>query len=234
MKKAISLFFALTIITLLLKITSATFISGEIYLTNEGNANFDVETDAPLNLSGLTFENNKLRGATPELLSFQKGTWTFTLNNGNYDTIFLDIYLPKNLESISSISGSDHIIDIDNKVVSIIDDGELNFRISYKTKSSTNLSWLVWPIIIILIILAYVLYKKSRKRKEHLNHVLPLVNEYEEKILNLLMKKPIRQKELRKTLDIPKASFSRYISNLEKKKLIVREGDGKNKIVSLK
>ena len=48
------------------------------------------------------------------------------------------------------------------------------------------------------------------------------------------MKKSMRQKEIRKTLEIPKASFSRYLINLEKKKLILREGEGKNKIVKLK
>jgi len=41
-------------------------------------------------------------------------------------------------------------------------------------------------------------------------------------------------KELRKKLNIPKASFTRYILNLEKKKLIQREGEGKNKILKIK
>jgi uncharacterized membrane protein len=48
------------------------------------------------------------------------------------------------------------------------------------------------------------------------------------------MQGPKRQREIRKSLNIPKASFSRYLSNLEKKKLILREGEGKNKVVKLK
>ena len=40
--------------------------------------------------------------------------------------------------------------------------------------------------------------------------------------------------QIRKQLDIPKASYSRYLVNLEKKKLIIREGEGKNKIIKLK
>ena len=42
------------------------------------------------------------------------------------------------------------------------------------------------------------------------------------------------KKEIRSSLNIPKASFSRYLLNLEKKKLIIREGEGKNKVVKLK
>lgn len=63
---------------------------------------------------------------------------------------------------------------------------------------------------------------------------MPLINDREKDIVELLMKKPMRQKKIRKVLDIPKASFSRYIINLEKKKLILREGEGKNKVVRLK
>ena len=89
-------------------------------------------------------------------------------------------------------------------------------------------------IILILLVLGYFLYKKSRAKKEHLNHIMPIINENEQKIIEILMKSPLRQKEIRKNLNIPKASFSRYLLNLEKKKLIIREGEGKNKVVKLK
>ena len=48
------------------------------------------------------------------------------------------------------------------------------------------------------------------------------------------MKGSMRQKEARKKIGIPKASFTRYILNLEKKKLLIREGEGKNKVLRLK
>ena len=74
------------------------------------------------------------------------------------------------------------------------------------------------------------------RSKEDINRNRPGVDQSEleeQKIIELLMKKPMRQKEVRKILDFPKASYSRYITNLEKKKLIIREGEGKNKILKL-
>ena len=76
--------------------------------------------------------------------------------------------------------------------------------------------------------------KKRKKKSDRLNYVLPLINDQEKKIIEILMKKPARQKEIRKKLKIPKASFSRYMINLEKKKLIIRDGEGKNRLVKLK
>jgi uncharacterized membrane protein len=38
---------------------------------------------------------------------------------------------------------------------------------------------------------------------------------------------------LRKACDMPKASFSRHVHELEKKKLVVLSGDGKNKFIEL-
>ena len=54
--------------------------------------------------------------------------------------------------------------------------------------------------------------------------IFPFVNKNEELIINKLMKKEMRQKELRELLKIPKASFTRYILNLEKKRILYRVG----------
>jgi uncharacterized membrane protein len=43
----------------------------------------------------------------------------------------------------------------------------------------------------------------------------------------------IKSSFLRKATQIPKASFSRHIHELEKKKLVRLSGDGKNKFVEL-
>jgi uncharacterized membrane protein len=230
--KRIAYFIAL--ILAFTNLASASYISGDIYLYETGRARFDVETDVPLNFEGLNFQDNRITGTTNELTIKRGNVWTFELNSGNYSNILVDIHLPKNLDSITSIQGSENIIDIENKILSIIDSGKLQFQVSYKLKESTSYTWLLWPAILIAIIIIYTIIKKSRKRKEHLDHVFPLINDNEQKIIELLMKKPMRQKEIRKTLDFPKASFSRYLINLEKKKLIIREGEGKNKVVKLK
>ena len=93
---------------------------------------------------------------------------------------------------------------------------------------------MVWLVIFLLTSITYFAIKKIRSKKQKLKQAFPYINENEQKILEALMNSPIRQKELRKKLNIPKASFTRYILNLEKKKLIQREGEGKNKILKIK
>lgn len=227
-------FIALGLVLSLMNFVSASYISGDIYVYENGNARFDVESDVPLNLEGLTFNNNKITGTTEVLTAKNTGTWTFELSLGNYDNILLDINLPKNSNSVSSLQGADSIMDIENKVITIVDSGKLDFKVSYKLKETANYGWIFWLILFLVLAGIYLLIKKTRKRKEHLEHVFPLINDNEQKIIELLMKKPMRQKEIRETLGFPKASFSRYLTNLEKKKLILREGEGKNKIVRLK
>lgn len=215
-------------------LASAAYTSGDIHIYENGETRFDVESDVALDITGLSFNNEQIKGTTDILTSKSGSVWTFSLDFGEYDTILLDIHLPKNLDSITSIEGVDNIIDIENKVITLIDSGKLDFSVSYKLKNSSNYSWIAWPAILLILLVAYAIIKQTRKRKEHIKHILPLINEQEQKILDALMSSPKRQKELRKSLNIPKASFSRYLVNLEKKKLILREGEGKNKIVKLK
>ncbi|MBU0467365.1 MAG: hypothetical protein KJ718_00710 [Nanoarchaeota archaeon] len=217
-----------------LNLVSATYLSGDIYLDKNGQARFDLETDIPLDIPGTAFQQNKITGTTPELVTYQKGVWTFELALDDYDDIFLDIHLPRGLDSITEIKGTNNIIDFQNKIITLADSGTLNFKVSYKLKDARDLSFIYWIIFIILLIAGFFIYRKIKSKKERFNHIMPLVGDKEEQIINILMEKPMRQKELRKALNIPKASFTRYILNLEKKKLIIREGDGKNKVIRLK
>ncbi|MFH1425406.1 MAG: hypothetical protein ABIG28_01595 [archaeon] len=233
MKKTLIL---LLLIILLSNIAQASYFSGEIKIDERGSARFNVETDIPVAIQDTTFQSNQITGKTEALTSKKGSVWTFSLNLTEYNSILLDIKLPKNLNSINIIEGNEHIIDTRDNIINIMDNGQLDFKVSYTLKESYNYAWLVWLIIFLLIFLSYYFYNKRKKKKERINNILPLVNENEEKIIDVLMKSPapLRQKELRKQLNIPKASFTRYLINLEKKKLILREGDGKNKIVRLK
>jgi uncharacterized membrane protein len=229
-----SCFLWLLLFIILVDYASASYIAGDVYVDDRGFTRFNVESDVPINLEGLSFQNNKITGTTPVLTNKEAGVWTFSMNAGNYSSILLDVHLPKNLNSISSLEGVERVIDPNNQVISLIDSGKLDFRVSYRLKESANYSWIFWPVLFVVVLGVYFVIKKTRKRKEHLEHVFPLINDNEQKVIELLMKKPMRQKEIRKVLGFPKASFSRYLINLEKKKLILREGEGKNKVVRLK
>lgn len=232
MKRVILL---ITMIMLIAGIASASYISGDVYISENGEARFSVESDREISVSGLSFENNKTEGYTEELVRKENGVWIFALNLGDYQNIVLDIHLPKNLDSVKSIQGVDNIIDFDDRIISLVDsDKKLEFEVAYTLKKGQDYSLFLGVIIAVLAALAVYLTVKILKKKRNIDFILPMINDNEKKIVELLMKKPMRQKEIRKQLNLAKASFSRYMYNLEKKRIILREGEGKNKIVKLK
>src|SRR3989344_2300925 len=223
----------LLVIILFLNEVSASYISGNIYISETGSSRFNLKSDISLNIANLEFNNSKISGSTNLLTSKTKEIWTFELALPKYDSTFIDIHFPSSLKSIIKIEGKDYLLDIDKKTITLLN-SDSNFKISYTLEENADYSWLIYLFFLIIIICVYLLYKKSRRKKEHLEHIMPIINGNEQKIIEILMKSPLRQKEIRKTLNIPKASFSRYLLNLEKKKLIIREGEGKNKVVRLK
>lgn len=213
---------------------SAAYLSGEIKIDDRGFAIFNIETDIPLAADELLFEKNKLTGKTDSFTTKINSIWTFSLRGQNYDDIFLDIKLPSSTNSITSLSGNQFLLDTKENTITILDSGELDFSVSYTLAETFNYALIIFLAPIAVLAAGFYIIYKFKKKKDRLSHIMPLINENEQKIINLLMKSPMRQKEVRKILNFAKASFSRYISNLEKKKLIQRDGDGKNKILKLK
>lgn len=225
----------LVLFMLSLPLTSAAYISGKIDVFSDGRASFNLNTDVQIALAGLKFEENKITGITSALTKKEGEVWTFDLSQfPEYDEIFLEVQLPKNLKEIIQINGTNKAIDLEKKLIIMVGSGSPELSIQYTLGNYVNYSAIIWPLIAILIIVSFLFYKKSKRKKERLNLIMPMISDNEQKIIDILIKKSMRQKELRNNLKIPKASFSRYISNLEKKRLIIREGEGKNKIVKLK
>jgi uncharacterized membrane protein len=76
--------------------------------------------------------------------------------------------------------------------------------------------------------------KKRSHKNDRLTPVMSLLNEREKSILETLKKTgKVKGSQLRRLSEIPKASFSRHIHELERKKLIRLSGDGKNKFIEL-
>ncbi len=224
---------------LVINFVSAQYVTGDIYLQENGKARFSLDTNADINIEGLKFdiEDNKIEGTTELLTRKEKGVWSFVLKSRDYETILIDIHLPYNLIRINSLEGNDHILDVRKGIVSLIDnDKELNFEVHYQLEIEEDYSlfWLMLVIMVLVVIFSYLLFMKKRNNKSRLDYILPIINDNEKKIVELLMKGNMRQKDIRKKLEMPKASFSRYIINLERKKLVIRMGEGKNKMVKLK
>ena len=162
MKRDISALFAVLLLT---NLASAAYITGDIFVNEIGQARFDIESDIALDIEGLSLNENKITGRTDSLTNKAGNTWTFSLALDEYDDILLDIHLPKNLQSVLSISGPDSILDIDNKIITIVDSGGLDFQVSYKIKETTDYSFIIWLGIILIIVVAFFIYYKFKKKK---------------------------------------------------------------------
>ncbi|MFA4953262.1 MAG: winged helix-turn-helix transcriptional regulator [Candidatus Pacearchaeota archaeon] len=237
MKKSL-LFISFILFVFLIQFVSASYISGDIYISKTGEVSFDAQSDIDIGVLGINFNNNVLNGETEYLTMKENGVWTFYLNGSNYNNILLDIHLPKELESIKSVDSEiDNVIYIDNHIIILIDKNKnLDFSVKYELRKINDNSFIYFWLFfcLIFLVIAYLIFIFLNRGKKKLKEFFPYINDNEKKILECLMKSEMRQKELRKKLELPKASFSRYIFNLEKKRLIVREGEGKNKIIRLK
>lgn len=225
--------FFLLILFFTVSSVSATYLNGEVRLDERGLATFDTYSDIDLG-KGLIFENGKNTG-TSELFTRKQGNvWAFSLKGGEYDDIFLDVKLPKDVGRINSISGNKYLFDTRTNTITIIDKGNLDFEVSYQVRQTRNYAPYYYSIGVVLLLAVLFFIYRFKRRKDRMNDIMTLVNENEQKIIDILMKGQMRQKEVRKKLGLTKASFSRYVVNLQKKKLIIREGEGKNKVLRLK
>jgi len=211
---------------------SASYIQGKMYVSDNGKVLFDLEADHFDNVfEGVEFVNGKIRGETEVLTSKSAGVWEIAFDFGEYDNILVDIYFPSGLERIVSISGARSSINLRERSISVYDSGRMNLSAKYLLSETGNYDWVYWILGFVVLAGIYFGYKKIKSRKERIEGAFSYLNAKEQKILESVIDKKSRQKELREKLGFPKASFTRYLLNLEKKRLIVREGEGKNKWV---
>ena len=214
-----------------------------IYVDNIGDSLFLGETNENLSLPmGVNIVNGKINGYSSNLTVKNGEVWTFEYNLPASE---LTIVLPEGAV-VKDFSGGE--VFLQGKQIAIYTKEGL--RVSYvieKQKESSNLN-LLFKIIIGLFVILLVVYffnfrkrekkeDKRDKRKIKIDRVKMLegmLNEREKLILSKLKESgKTKNSYLRKACDIPKASFSRHIRELERKGLVKLSGEGKNKIVEL-
>src|SRR3989344_2938378 len=216
----------LMIIGLLAMPSVSAYARINIYVDDIGDSLFLGETNENLSLPmGVSISNGEV--------------WTFEYNLPASE---LTIVLPEGAV-VKEFSGGE--VFLQGKQIAIYTKEGL--RVSYvieKQKDSGNLN-LLFEIIIGLFVILLVVYffnfrkreKKENKRKIKIDRVKMLegvLNEREKLILSKLKESgKTKNSYLRKTCDIPKASFSRHIQELEKKGLVKLSGEGKNRFVEL-
>lgn len=203
-----------------------------IYLTESGDANFYGKTSETLKLpEGIYIKEGNIFGTTNELTKKDGEVWFFNYSLVNSD---LNVIFPK------------------DAVIKDLNDGEISLEegkfsvynyekleVYYYLGEHSYINYYIFAAIIVLfLILLFIIYRiviKKTKSKNDLEIIKKTLNERENLILDKLTEvKEIKQSRLSKITTIPKASLFRHLIQLERKSLIKRKGEGKNKIISLK
>jgi len=244
MKKLLPLF--LILIFLVQTISAQTFLN--IYIDSSGNAEFLGETNATSLFlpNGISIQDGKIRGTTGALTTKTGELWTFSYSLPGAE---IKAILPEGA-AIQSIDNQKAEIFIERGRISVYFQDDLS--VSYIVNNTENPSLIIWVIILLIIgAIAYfyrselisilkpkVIYKRTRQKakphEEKLEIIKQILNDREKIILDKLKSAgKIKMSHLRKLVEIPKASFSRHVQELEKKGLLKKMGEGKNKFVDL-
>lgn len=220
---------------------ASAFTSLLVDIDDRGDAIFIGTTVDNLTLpDGISIINGRISGITSSLTSKSGDIWEFSLSIPDSR---INLVLPKGAV-IKNISEGE--ITISESQISILSKDEINVQYDIEPVSTNYYTYLIILMVLALvIILVYLIYKNKNKHKQDLvkekaikpdkfKIIKRILNEREKTILDNLRKSgKIKMSHLRKLTEIPKASFSRHIQELEKKKLIKRTGEGKNKFVEL-
>lgn len=236
-KKLFFIMFTLIFFNLIGIVSAQSQISMDMEVNENGFVDIQGESSFDPEIKGINFSQGELSGSTQSITSNAGDKWMLDINLPSYEIIDIEINFPKETRSINNIDTNlSYSINPGEKIkVEILDSNKtVNFSSDYKLDKTSEYNFLGFILAFVILALILYIFFMKRKKTEKMDIIKPLLNENEEKIVNLLMKKPMRQKETRKKLNIPKSSFTRYIHNLEKKKIILREGEGKNKLIRLK
>lgn len=236
----------------ILTLALVTIISAQpilnIYLDNEGNADIIGNSDSAISLpSGVEYENGKIFGSTQLLTSKNAELWAFNFSTDQ--KVEISLYLPE-YASLETTPENSIIFVNKNQILITTYSNELSLTYKLHEKpSSFPYYWILLFVIIVVFVFLFIKFRKKpkitpvqiqeKKPIDKLKIMKDVLNEREKLILNKLKyykdnNIKIKQNQLRKALDIPKASFSRHLQELEKKNLIKRIGEGKNKFIELK
>jgi len=218
-----------------------------IYIDSSGTADFLGETnETNLSLpSGISLQNGKITGTTQTLTTKDKDTWKFTyfLRNSEIKAI-----LPEGA-TVKKITTGEVFLERDRISVYFLNGATIFYTVSdvpISESLSNNNSALLMVLIIIIIAGAFYYWFKLRKKPaakntnnkpkkvDKLGIISQVLNDRDKLIIDKLKTTgKVKMSHLRKLCDMPKASFSRHVQELEKKRLLKRSGEGKNKFVEL-
>ncbi|MEK6918711.1 MAG: hypothetical protein AABW73_01600 [Nanoarchaeota archaeon] len=227
-------------VVILSLLTGLVLASSEIvvHVDSSGKSTFlgSSDSDVPLPL-GVTSIDGKVRGISYDLTSKVGSVWNFSLSIDNSE---IQVFLPRNV-IIKSTNG-----EVSTSVRNIVVYSQGSVQITYVFDDEKTFLLLIIIISALIIIsLSYYYFSKGKvflkpvnnrrlTRDKKISIIEPTLNSSERLLIGIIKdKKRISSSYLRILSSIPKSSFFRVLQELEKKGLIVRKGEGKNKIIEL-
>lgn len=225
---------------------ASAYIDLIIHIDKSGNCIFLGETNEAIEIPNIKIEDGKIIGEN-SCTSKNKEIWIFEFELKNAEmTVFLpENSIVRNLEDGEiSIYEPTNPFERERIVVYAKDKTSIDYSIG---EDKFDYEVLYSIIISIIILTALTLYymrsqntkaqqknKKSKRsnKTNKLATIKEILNDRDKKIIDVLEKHgKIKSSYLRKLSEIPKASFFRHITELEKKRIIKKSGEGKNKFV---
>lgn len=212
-----------------------------IYLDENGNAQFFGESsEVSMALpEGITLDNGKISGTTSVLTDKQGVEWKFAYYLGNSEIV---VYLPSNAVIGRNNNGE---ITIRGGRITIYskDNVDVSYRLDNENRSDYGQVVILLLIIVLVAGYFYLKMKKrtgnkvSERKKEPRRDKLKMLEGVLHERQNLILARlketgRVKMSYLRKQCNMPKASFSRHVRELVKKKLVKLDGEGRNKFVS--
>jgi uncharacterized membrane protein len=217
----------LVVLVLLGNVSAYTFV--DIYLDNSGSALFLGGTDEDVSFpEGVEVKDGEVIGKTQALTSKAGEVWSFFYS---LDDAEINLVLPKEA-TIRSVEDGE--IFVKGNRIHIYGSGEMELTYTIGEQSSNLVLWIsVGIFVFVLFGFSFYGWSKSRKRIEKKGKLIRgVLGKRENLILDKLRQTGrVKGSRLRKICDIPKASFSRHIQELERKGLLKRTGEGRNKFL---
>lgn len=233
--------FALVFVTILLLGSASAYTDFLIHLDREGNALFLGESNESINNlpEGVNLTNGKFQGSTDKLTSKQGEVWKFIYNYPNSD---IQVFLPEGAVIKSTSAEISY-----SQSLTVYSKNSILVTYTLEDPTTNNYSIYLWILLVLLvcIVIFYIIKSRNRVKEPKINkkeialkQKTKLLNQFlndKEKIIIEKIKEygKIKSSQLRKVCEIPKSSFARHIQELEKKKIIRRSGDGRNKFIEL-
>ncbi|NCN98762.1 hypothetical protein COU62_03320 [Candidatus Pacearchaeota archaeon CG10_big_fil_rev_8_21_14_0_10_35_219] len=234
--------FVLLILMIFVIPNSLAYTSLNINLDDTGNALFLGQSDesAIEGLpSGINYDNEKLWGETMELTSKTEEIWNFSFSLTDSE---MQVFLPEGARVLNT--NGEISLSKDKIVIYGVGYVEVDYVIEASNIGDNSNLGLLVILTILVIVVVYLLVKEGHRTRKERTHkdekndkikaVQGILNEREKWILEKLKETgKTKSSYLRRKTEIPKASFSRHIRELERKGLVKISGEGRNKFVEI-